>query len=188
LKTISCCAGAGSPAVALYPRFAVVRCWSAAPSPCFRRCHREHISLAFVAPEYIAPQFTPSLLLSVGVPFFLVTMARKTPPVRHDAGFRLSGARVAADCRHRRPGADTVAFGVYSICIAAITAAICQSPEAHPDPQRRWLAAAAAGGYLSGRPVRRFDYSLMSALPTAWIQMLAGLALLGRLAGVCFRR
>lgn len=36
-------------------------------------------------------------------------------------------------------------FGVYSICIAAITAAICQSPEAHPDAQRRWLAAAAAG-------------------------------------------
>jgi benzoate membrane transport protein len=35
---------------------------------------------------------------------------RKTPRFRHDAGFRLSGARVAADCRHRRPGADTVAF------------------------------------------------------------------------------
>ncbi|MBZ4359052.1 benzoate/H(+) symporter BenE family transporter, partial [Mycobacterium tuberculosis] len=37
-------------------------------------------------------------------------------------------------------------FGVYSICIAAITAAICQSPEAHPDPNQRWLAAIAAGG------------------------------------------
>ncbi|MCS5961586.1 benzoate/H(+) symporter BenE family transporter [Klebsiella pneumoniae subsp. pneumoniae] len=47
-------------------------------------------------------------------------------------------------------------FGVYSICIAAITAAICQSPEAHPDPNQRWLAAIAAGGFLSaGRSVRR---------------------------------
>ncbi len=39
-------------------------------------------------------------------------------------------------------------FGVYSICIAAITAAICQSPDAHPDPTRRWLAAAAAGVFI----------------------------------------
>jgi benzoate membrane transport protein len=36
-------------------------------------------------------------------------------------------------------------FGVYSICIAAITAAICQSPDAHPDAGKRWLAAIAAG-------------------------------------------
>lgn len=31
-------------------------------------------------------------------------------------------------------------FGVYSVGIAAITAAICQSPEAHPDKDQRWLA------------------------------------------------
>lgn len=49
-------------------------------------------------------------------------------------------------------------FGVYSICIAAITAAICQSPDAHPDPTRRWLAAAAAGVFLfTCRVVWRFD-------------------------------
>lgn len=47
-------------------------------------------------------------------------------------------------------------FGVYSICIAAITA-ICQSPDAHPDPTRRWLAAAAAGVFIYLPVVWRFD-------------------------------
>lgn len=79
-------------------------------------------------------------------------------------------------------------FGVYSICIAAITAAICQSPEAHPDPQKRWLAAAAAGVfYLLAGIFGGSITSLMSALPMAWIQMLAGLALLGTISGSLFQ-
>ena len=79
-------------------------------------------------------------------------------------------------------------FGVYSICIAAITAAICQSPDAHPDPQKRWLAAAAAGVfYLLAGIFGGSITSLMSALPMAWIQMLAGLALLGTIGGSLFQ-
>lgn len=75
-------------------------------------------------------------------------------------------------------------FGVYSICIAAITAAICQSPDAHPEPSQRWRAAAAAGGfYLLAGAFGGSITALMSALPAAWIQMLAGLALLSTLGG-----
>ena len=70
----------------------------------------------------------------------------------------------------------------------AITAAICQSPEAHPDPQKRWLAAMAAGGfYLLAGLFGGSITALMSALPTAWIQMLAGLALLGTIGGSLFQ-
>lgn len=47
------------------------------------------VPLAFVTPEWVAPQFTPALLLSVGLPFFLVTMASQnacgSPPCRHQA-------------------------------------------------------------------------------------------------------
>ncbi|ELT5585076.1 benzoate/H(+) symporter BenE family transporter, partial [Salmonella enterica subsp. enterica serovar Muenchen] len=79
-------------------------------------------------------------------------------------------------------------FGVYSICIAAITAAICQSPDAHPDPTRRWLAAAAAGvfyllaGWFGGSIT-----ALMVALPVSWVQMLAGLALLSTISGSLYQ-
>lgn len=79
-------------------------------------------------------------------------------------------------------------FGVYSICIAAITAAICQSPEAHPDAQRRWLAASAAGVfYLLAGVFGGSVTGLMAALPVSWIQMLAGLALLGTISGSLYQ-
>ncbi|HAZ55049.1 MAG TPA: benzoate transporter, partial [Franconibacter helveticus] len=67
---------------------------------------------------------------------------------------------------------------------AAITAAICQSPDAHPDASKRWLAAAAAGGfYLLAGLFGGSITSLLAALPLPWIQMLAGLALLGTISG-----
>ncbi|MCV4714772.1 benzoate/H(+) symporter BenE family transporter, partial [Escherichia coli] len=48
------------------------------------------------------------------------------------------------------------------------------------DPNQRWLAAIAAGGfYLLAGLFGGSITALMSALPPAWIQMLAGLALVG---------
>ncbi|HHS9965879.1 TPA: benzoate/H(+) symporter BenE family transporter [Raoultella ornithinolytica] len=176
---------------ALYPRFAVVAALlvGGVIAVFSGDVTGSHISLAFVAPEYTAPQFTPSLLLSVGVPFFLVTMASQNAP--GFATMQASGYRVpVSPLIVATAGLALILspFGVYSICIAAITAAICQSPEAHPDPQRRWLAAAVAGGfYLLAGLFGGSITSLMSALPTAWIQMLAGLALLGTLGGSLFQ-
>ena len=159
---------------ALWPRFAVV----AAAVP-----------LAFVTPEWVAPQFTPALLLSVGLPFFLVTMASQNAP--GFATLQASGYTVPVSALIVVCGGLALLlapFGVYSICIAAITAAICQSPEAHPDPNQRWLAAIAAGGfYLLAGLFGGSITALMSALPPAWIQMLAGLALLGTIGGSLFQ-
>ena len=79
-------------------------------------------------------------------------------------------------------------FGVFSICIAAITAAICQSPDAHPDAGKRWLAAIAAGGfYLLAGIFGGSITGLMAALPLSWIQTLAGLALLGTISGSLYQ-
>ena len=36
-------------------------------------------------------------------------------------------------------------FGGHLVNLAAITAALCAGPEAHPDPARRWVASASAG-------------------------------------------
>lgn len=108
--------------------------------------------------------------------------------VRHPAGIRLYRTGLRTDRRLRGLALLLAPFGVYSICIAAITAAICQSPEAHPDPNQRWLAAIAAGGfYLLAGLFGGSITALMSALPPAWIQMLAGLALLGTIGGSLFQ-
>ncbi|ALR76663.1 benzoate/H(+) symporter BenE family transporter [[Enterobacter] lignolyticus] len=143
------------------------------------------VHFAVVVPRYIAPHFEPALLLSVGLPFFLVTMASQNAP--GFATLQASGYRIPASSTIVITGAFALLlspFGVYSVCIAAITAAICQSPDAHPDPHQRWKAAAAAGVfYLLAGVFGGSITSLMAALPVAWIQMLAGLALLGTLSG-----
>ena len=173
------------------PRFAVVAALLAggAVAGFSGEVTTSQIAFSFVAPSWIAPEFTPALLLSVGVPFFLVTMASQNAP--GFATLQASGYRVPVSPLIVATGGLALLlspFGVYSICIAAITAAICQSPEAHPDPQKRWLAAAAAGVfYLLAGIFGGSITSLMSALPMAWIQMLAGRALLGTISGSLFQ-
>lgn len=76
---------------ALWPRFAVVAALvvGALIAAASGDVARTAVPLAFAAPEWIAPQFTPALLLSVGLPFFLVTMASQNAPgfatLRHPA-------------------------------------------------------------------------------------------------------
>ena len=75
-------------------------------------------------------------------------------------------------------------FGSFGLNLAAITAAICMGPEAHPDPKRRYIAPVSAGVFylligLGGGAV----VGLMAAFPHALVVAVAGLALLGTIAG-----
>lgn len=67
---------------ALWPRFAVVAALviGALIAAASGDVASAPVPLAFVTPEWVAPQFTPALLLSVGLPFFLVTMASQNAP------------------------------------------------------------------------------------------------------------
>lgn len=176
---------------ALYPRFAVVAALAVGGIIALLTGALSPVAsdMVFVAPQWITPQFTPSLLLSVGVPFFLVTMASQNAPGL--ATIQASGYRVPVSPLIAFTGALALLFspfGVYSVCIAAITAAICQSPDAHPDADKRWLAAAAAGVfYLLAGLFGGSITALMAALPPVWIQMLAGLALLGTISGSLYQ-
>lgn len=145
----------------------------------------EKLTFALMMPEFIAPTFNLTTLISIGLPFFLVTMASQNAP--GFATMKASGYPVAVSPLIVVTGGLALLlspFGVYSICIAAITAAICQSPDAHPDAGKRWLAAAAAGVfYLLAGIFGGSISGLMAALPLSWIQTLAGLALLGTISG-----
>jgi len=147
------------------------------------------IAFSVVLPEFIAPTFTFTTLVSVGLPFFMVTMASQNAP--GFATMKASGYPLAVSPLIIFTGGLALLlspFGVYSICIAAITAAICQSPDAHPDASKRWLAAAAAGAfYLLAGVFGGSISGLMAALPLSWIQTLAGLALLGTISGSLYQ-
>ncbi|WP_286782170.1 benzoate/H(+) symporter BenE family transporter [Leclercia sp. UBA1284] len=178
-------------AKALAPRYAIVATLlvGAAVAGLNGDVVTEKLTLTLVMPQYIAPSFTLTTLISIGIPFFLVTMASQNAP--GFATLKASGYPVAVSPLIIATGGLALLLaplGVYSICIAAITAAICQSPDAHPDPDKRWLAAAAAGVfYLLAGVFGGSITGVMAALPLSWIQTLAGLALLGTISGSLYQ-
>ncbi|EOC0209017.1 benzoate/H(+) symporter BenE family transporter [Cronobacter dublinensis] len=168
---------------AFAPRYAVVAALLAGVAVCLWQgeVNTGALHFAIAPPEFVAPTFSLASLLGVGLPFFLVTMASQNAP--GVATLQASGYRVPVSPLMVTTGLLALLlapFGVFSICIAAITAAICQSPEAHPDHDKRWIAAVMAGlFYLLAGVCGGSIGALMTALPTPWLQTLAGLALLG---------
>lgn len=174
-------------AKAIAPRYAIVATLVAGLTICLvtGQFHPSQADITPALPGFTLPHFTLQSLLGIGLPFFLVTMASQNAP--GVATLKASGYQVPVSPLMTVTGLIALVmapFGVFSVCIAAITAAICQSPDAHPDKHKRWLAAAAAGGfYLLAGVFGGAITALMTALPLAWIQMLAGLALLSTIGG-----
>lgn len=147
------------------------------------------LHLAPRLPPFIAPTFSLPHALGVALPLFLVTMASQNAP--GVATLKANGYNVPVTPVIVLTGLLALLlspFGVYSVCIAAITAAICQSPEAHPDPAKRWLAAVFAGVfYLLAGIFGGSIAAIMAALPVSGVQMLAGLALMSTLSGSLYQ-
>ncbi|MFG6076942.1 benzoate/H(+) symporter BenE family transporter [Erwinia sp. OPT-41] len=147
--------------------------------------HLSQQPLTFAVPAFIAPHFSWSSLLGIGVPFFIVTMASQNAP--GIATLKAAGYPVPVSPLMSWTGLASLLlspFGGFSVCIAAITAAICMGPDVHPAPQRRYWGAVCAGFfYLLAGLFGGAIGQLFSALPPALIHTLAGLALLGTIAG-----
>lgn len=133
----------------------------------------------------VMPVFDWGAVVGIGLPLFLVTMASQNLPGL--AVLRANGFGVPLGPVLVATGAGSAlgtVFGGQLVNLAAITAALCAGPEAHPEPGRRWVAAAVAGcGYLGFALVAGVATALVAAAPPLLIQGVAGLALLGALAG-----
>jgi benzoate membrane transport protein len=136
-------------------------------------------------PAWTMPQFTWHAAIGVALPLFIVTMASQNLP--GVAAQRASGYQTPVSASIAVTGAATTLlapFGGYAFNLAAITAAICMGREAHEDPARRYTASIAAGVFyvllgLAGGAVA----VLLSAFPRELVAAIAGLALLGTIAG-----
>jgi benzoate membrane transport protein len=143
------------------------------------------IDWAWAAPVWTTPQFSLASLVGVALPLFIVTMASQNLP--GVAAQRAAGYAIPASGPIATTGVATIAlapFGGYAFNLAAITAAICMGREAHEDPARRYVASVAAGGFyiaigLAGGAV----VGLLAAFPRELVAAIAGLALLGTIAG-----
>ncbi|WP_242662143.1 benzoate/H(+) symporter BenE family transporter [Teichococcus deserti] len=146
-----------------------------------------HGALSEIAPhlEWVTPQFSAGAAIGIAMPLFLVTMASQNVPGL--AVLNAHGYRPAPGPIFTATGLVSAAiapFGGHSLNLAAITAALCASRDAHPDPQKRWIAALACGGaYILLGLGASFAVAFIAASPPLLIQTVAGLALLASLGG-----
>lgn len=132
-----------------------------------------------------APVFQPAAVVSLALPLFLVTLVSQNLPglvVLRTAGYRppprplLAGVGLASLL--------AAPFGAHGVNLAAITAALCTNPEAHPDAARRWVVGVIyAGFYLLLALFSPFLVGVFLALPHTAIAALTGLALIPALLG-----
>jgi benzoate membrane transport protein len=135
-------------------------------------------------PVLIVPQFSWGAVIGIALPLFIVTMASQNVP---------GLAVMSANGYTLKPGPVFVAtgitsaliapFGGHSVNLAAITAALCAGPEAHPNPARRWIASLSFGiAFVALAVSASFAATFIAASPPLLIQAVAGLALLSTLA------
>ncbi len=132
---------------------------------------------------FIAPSFRPEVLIGLGLPLYLVTMASQNLP--GFAAIRAAGyAPPVGAALITTGGLSAVSglFGAHTISMAAITAAICLGDDVDPDRTRRWKVGLAyavfwVGLGLLGPAV----LVLLGALPPDVMILLVALALLGPL-------
>ena len=131
----------------------------------------------------VMPVFTLDAIVRIGLPLYIVTMASQNLPglaVMQANGFVLAPAPLFV--LTGIASAVTALFGGHTSNLAAITAAICAGPEAHPDKDKRWPAPIAAGVvYLLLAPAASLAAAFIVASPPLLIQAVAGLALLSSL-------
>ncbi len=143
--------------------------------------HLDNFHLTFATPIFTFPAFSLLTTISVGIPLFMVTMTSQN----------ITGVAVLSASGYRPPISPIISFigaincllapfGSFSICLAAMTAAICGSTEADINPANRYKSTVFAGicwlliGVFGATIV-----SLFFAFPKELVLAIAGLALLG---------
>jgi benzoate membrane transport protein len=134
---------------------------------------------------FVSPAFDAAVLVGLGVPLYLVTMASQnlpgfavlrangyTPPVR--PALLVTGAGSAA----------AALWGAHTFNMAAITAAICLDPGTEPDPARRWRVGVVYGAFwVALGLLGSLILPAILALPPEIVATVAGLALIAPLMG-----
>jgi len=145
-----------------------------------------HIPAVHLLPtlRLVLPAFEPFVLVGLGVPLYIVTMAGQNVPgfaVLRTFGYENPPARAMLAATGAATAVGSV-FGAYALNLSAIVAAMMAGPDAEPDRERRWIATVSSGlAYLVIGLGAGAATALVSASPPILIQAVAGLALLGAL-------
>jgi benzoate membrane transport protein len=147
--------------------------------------HLPPLALPLPTLEFIPPAIRLDVLLGLGLPLYLVTMASQNLP--GFATLRAAGYEPPVGPALITTGGISAAaglFGAHTISMAAITAAICLGDDTHPDRSQRWkVGLVYAGFWLLLGLLGPVILPILAALPPALMMALVALALLGPLMG-----
>ena len=167
----------------LFPRFSIVFTLLAGLVAIWLldQYHFTDISFELSRPIFISPAWDLQSTLSLALPLVLVSLSGQYLPGM--AILKVSGYNTPAKPLMMATSLSSFFmsfFGGITIVTAAITAAICTTKDAHPDPDKRYIAGLSSGvffliaGFFATTVV-----ALFSGLPKEFVAILAGLALLG---------
>jgi benzoate membrane transport protein len=138
-------------------------------------------ALEIAAPVWTTPVFSVGATISIGIPLFVVAMTSQNMPGM--AVLRADGYTVPASPLITVSGIAsllTAPFGSHGITLAAISAAICTSPNAHEDKDKRYTAAIWCGIFYGIAGIFGATLAaLFAAFPRELVLSIAALALFG---------
>ena len=146
------------------------------------------VRLNLAVPRLITPEWSFGATLSLAIPLVLVSLTGQFLPgmaILRGAGYRVKAKPVIAVAS--LVSLPMALFGGITTVVAAITAAICTGEDAHENPDKRYVAGVFNGVfYLVGALFAGTIVALFTSLPSAFVAVLAGLALLGAIANNLF--
>ncbi len=133
----------------------------------------------------IMPAFDWKAAVSLALPLYLVTLASQNLPglvVLRAAGYAPPAGKLIF--WGGLTSTMLAPFGAHGVNLAAITAALCIGPEAHPDASQRWTVGVLYGLiYLVVALFAAPLAGLFIAMPTGALAVITGLALIAPLTG-----
>jgi len=170
----------------LWPRYCIVLTVVAAMilCPVFMPFQFPHLSWSLAKPVWITPEFSASTILGLALPLFIINMSSQFLP-----GIGMIKSYGYQPHTNSLVGwigvSQTILapFGAFSVCLAAISAAVSLDDQVHPDPKRRYIAGMSCGLFyiLMGLFATTLT-GLLMAFPKIFIVTLAGIALLGTIS------
>lgn len=140
--------------------------------------------LELARPLWTTPEFSVAATISIGIPLFVVAMTSQNMP--GIAVLRADGYQVPASPLITVTGIASLLLaplGAHGVNLAALSAAICTSADAHEDRNKRYTAAVWCGVFYGIAAVYGATLAaLFTALPKELILSIAALALFGSIA------
>lgn len=140
------------------------------------------VALGLTQPVFIMPTFSLGAILTLALPLFVVALSSQYIPGQAILKFYgYDNAPIDRILMLTGLGSALVAFvGAHGMTLSAYTAAFIVSPDAHPDPNKRYVAGVYAGLWhvvtgIFGATI----VALFGAFPSALVAGISGLALLG---------